>query len=80
MLILWVLFLQEFNNNIRDKKGMENMVVDQLSRLENPKMKELKENEISDDFPKEYLIVIAGEEPWYTKNVNYLASGYLPKV
>ena len=32
-LIRWVLLLQEFNMQIRDKKGVENVVVDHLSRL-----------------------------------------------
>ena len=33
-LIWWVLLLQEFDVEIQDKKGYENMVVDHLSRLE----------------------------------------------
>ena len=32
-LIRWVLLLQEFNLHIKDKKGVENVVTDQLSRL-----------------------------------------------
>ena len=32
-LIRWVLLLQEFNMQIRDKKGVENVVADHLSRL-----------------------------------------------
>ena len=32
-LIRWVLLLQEFNLKIKDKKGVENVVVDHLSRL-----------------------------------------------
>ena len=35
-LIRWVLLLQKFDVEIRDKKGSENMVVDHLSRLETP--------------------------------------------
>ncbi|GJT60683.1 reverse transcriptase domain-containing protein [Tanacetum coccineum] len=35
-LIRWVLLLQGFNIKIKDKKGAENLVVDHLSRLENP--------------------------------------------
>ena len=32
-LIRWIFLLQEFNLQIRDKKGVENVVVDHLSRL-----------------------------------------------
>nr|GEY23403.1 reverse transcriptase domain-containing protein [Tanacetum cinerariifolium] len=35
-LLRWVLFLQEFDITILDKKGSENLAADHLSRLENP--------------------------------------------
>ena len=48
-LIRWVLLLQEFDLEIKDKKETENLVADYLSRLEGPS----KEVQINDDFPNE---------------------------
>ena len=73
-LIRWVLLLQEFNLQIRDKKGVENVVVDHLSRLtmahntHNPP--------INDDFPEESLLLVENT-PWYAHIANYLATGEL---
>ncbi|GKC70147.1 reverse transcriptase domain-containing protein [Tanacetum coccineum] len=57
-LIRWVLLLQEFTIEIKDKKGTENLVDDHLSRLENPGLEELNEDTIQDNFPDEHLMVI----------------------
>ncbi|GJY26026.1 putative nucleotidyltransferase, ribonuclease H [Tanacetum coccineum] len=67
-IIRWVLLLQGFNIEIKDKKGAENLAVDHLSRLENPNMGELAEDEITDKFPDEHLMILKSklndEEPW----------------
>ena len=51
-LIRWIL-LQEFDLEVQDKKGVENVVVDHLSRIPNAPSNELTINE---DFPYEQLI------------------------
>ncbi|GJY87840.1 reverse transcriptase domain-containing protein [Tanacetum coccineum] len=57
-LIGWVLLLQGFNIEIKNKKGGENLVADHLSRLENPNIRELAEEEIEDKFPDEHLMIL----------------------
>ena len=55
--IPWVLLLQEFNFEVKDRKGMENQVVNHLSRLEDGSLQELGEKtEIDDTFPDEHVL------------------------
>ncbi|GJU82630.1 reverse transcriptase domain-containing protein [Tanacetum coccineum] len=55
---------------IRDKKGAENLVVDHLSRLENPHQGDLVDMEMNDNFPHESLNMISfnpdNEPLWMT--------------
>ncbi|XP_070025713.1 uncharacterized protein [Nicotiana sylvestris] len=73
-LIHWVLLLQEFDLEIRDRKGTKNQVADHLSRLEGAE-KKLEVEDITETFPDEQLLAMTMEEtPWYTDIANYLAS------
>ncbi|GJW02023.1 reverse transcriptase domain-containing protein [Tanacetum coccineum] len=66
-LIRWILLLQEFDIEIRDKKGAKNLAADHLSRLENPNLGRLTRAEIRDLFPEERLMAVfdKGNEPWH---------------
>nr|GEX06670.1 hypothetical protein [Tanacetum cinerariifolium] len=58
-LIRWILLLQEFDIEIKIKKGAENVAVDHLPRLKNPNLEELKDEDINDDFPDENLMNVS---------------------
>ena len=75
-LIRWILLLQEFNIEIKDKKGVENVVADHLSRLTFDEG--LKEMPIRDSFPGEQLYAVI-ELPWYAHIVNYLVMSAIPE-
>ena len=62
-LIRWVLLLQEFDLHIIDRKGAENPVADNLSRLENVLDDPLP---IDDSFADEKLAIINASHtaPW----------------
>ncbi|CAN6718935.1 unnamed protein product [Malus baccata var. baccata] len=74
-LIRWMLLLQEFDIEIRDKKGVENVVADHLSR-----MVHLEASPISETFPDEQLMSIQVSEPWYADLVNFLVSKHIPST
>jgi hypothetical protein len=76
-LIQWILLLQEFDIEIRDKKGSENVVADHLSRITVDFMEEAIP--ISETFPNEQLMHIAhAHSPWFADIVNYLVNGQMP--
>ncbi|XP_074266835.1 uncharacterized protein LOC141590123 [Silene latifolia] len=76
-LIRWILLLQEFDIEIRDKKGVENVVADHLSRLLHVKGKDGLP--IDDSLPDDQLFALAlMDVPWYADYVNYLVSGVIP--
>ena len=68
-LIRWVLLLQEFDLEIKDKKGIENSVADHLSHLHIP-----RGGDIGDTFPDEHLLAILSHAPWYAHIVNFIVT------
>ena len=76
-LIRWVLLFQEFDLHITDRKGIENPVADNFSRLENMLDDPLP---IDDSFLDEQLTVInvSHSTPWYADYANYIVAKYFP--
>ncbi|CAM8913903.1 unnamed protein product [Rhodiola kirilowii] len=73
-LIRWILLLQEFDVEIKDKKGIENTVADHLSRI----VREEEPGAITETFPAEHLFALSAKLPWYAPIVNYLVGGTFP--
>ena len=81
-LIRWIFLLQEFNLHIKDKKGVENVVADHISRLA------IAHNSnglpINDDFSEKSLMLVevahwyAHVAPWYAHIANYLVTREVP--
>ena len=69
--------LQEFDLHITDRKGAENPIADNMSRLENVLDDPLP---IDDSFPDEQLaaINVSHGTPWYADYANHIVAKYLP--
>nr|GEX37881.1 reverse transcriptase domain-containing protein [Tanacetum cinerariifolium] len=80
-LLWWIILLQEFDIEIRDKKGAENLAANHLSRLKNPHKGDLMEMEMNDNFPHESLKMIDlnddSDPPWFADIANYLVGNVL---
>ena len=68
-----MLLLQEFDLEIRDKKGSKNSVADHLSRLHISGM-----GDISDSFPDEHLLAVSSHALWFAHIINFLVTGLIP--
>ena len=78
-LIRWVLLLQEFDLEIKDKKGFENIVADHFSRLKGYEQVRQEEN-INNEFLDALLLAVQHfSAPWFADIANYLACGILPQ-
>ena len=71
-LIQWMLWLQEFDLEIRDRSGAQNLVADHLSRIERVFD---EDSPIRDDFPDDHLYILYSisdsfSTPWFANIVN----------
>nr|GFA69759.1 reverse transcriptase domain-containing protein [Tanacetum cinerariifolium] len=79
----WVLLLQEFDFQVLDTKGAENLAADHLSRLENPYENVLDTKEINETFPLETLSMVTfcgdSNASWFADFANYHAGNFIVK-
>nr|GEV74449.1 reverse transcriptase domain-containing protein [Tanacetum cinerariifolium] len=75
--------VEEFTFKVIDTKEAENLVVDHLSRLENPHQNVLDPKEISESFPLETLNMVSfrgnSSTPWFSDFANYHAGNFVVK-
>ncbi|GJU78236.1 reverse transcriptase domain-containing protein [Tanacetum coccineum] len=77
-LICWILLLQEFNIEIKEKKGTKNVAADHLSWIENDKTSD--DSKVDDNFLRETLMEITTiDTPWFADFANYLVGDVIPK-
>jgi hypothetical protein len=73
-LIRWILLLQEFDLEIRDKKEADNCVADYLSRMQVQGL----DLPINDYLRDDTLLKVTTSSPWYANLVNFMVTGYIP--
>ncbi|GJS12369.1 reverse transcriptase domain-containing protein [Tanacetum coccineum] len=77
-LIRWILLLQEFDIEIKDKKGTKNVATGHLSWIHNNETSD--DSEVDDNFPRETLMEINNKDkPWFANFANYLVGDIIPK-
>ncbi|RDY14552.1 hypothetical protein CR513_00362, partial [Mucuna pruriens] len=69
-----MLLLYEFDLEIKDKKGVDNVVADHLSRIEREPDLML----IRDDFPDEQLTHMDTSTPWFVDICNFIVASQFP--
>ena len=73
-LIRWILLLQEFDLEIRDKKGADNCVADHLSQMQI----QGSDLPINDYLRDDTLLKVTASSPWYANLLNFMVTGYIP--
>ena len=68
-----MLLFQEFDIEIKDKNGKENLVADHLSQIVQPE----DATPIHDTFPNEHLFAIQ-TPPWYVDICNFMVTRKFP--
>ncbi|XP_050901999.1 uncharacterized protein LOC127109227 [Lathyrus oleraceus] len=75
-LLRWILLIQEFDVEIRDKRGCENTLAVHLSRM-SPIEETEEKRPIKDEFADEHILAVIGV-PWFADYANYLVGGVMP--
>ena len=79
-LIRWVLLLQEFDLKIVDRKGEDNPVADNLSRMEDIPHDPIQ---VNDNFPYEQLAVVKVQshpDSWFADYDNFIVAKFFLQV
>jgi soluble cytochrome b562 len=74
-LIRWVLLLQEFDLEIKDRKGVEDIVANKLLHMQVANLQELSRNNL---LHGDMLLKVTDSNPWYANIVNFMVTGYVP--
>jgi hypothetical protein len=74
-LVRWILLLQEFDLEIKDGKGVENLVTHHLSHMQVANLQELPKNDFLRD---DMLLKVTDFNPWYSNIVNFMVARYVP--
>ena len=67
------MLLQEFDLEIRDKKGADNYVADHLSKMQTQE----SDLPIDDYLRDDTLLKVTTSSSWYANLVNFMETGYI---